>query len=641
MSDGFASFAELNPSMFSGRATQLNEFITERQKKLLDRGDEARAKLNSLDQVKDHARRMRETFIEKLGGIPARDRPLEAETTKTLRQDGYTLESVVFQARRGVYVTASLYLPDDLPTPAPAVLFLSGHTTEGRMGTRYQEVCQILAHAGLIVFAVDPVGQGERMSFYDPKTGKTAITDPVSDHDRCGVPSLCTGRFLGAYFVGNLSASVDYMLTRPEIDPARIGVTGCSGGGLQSLYLMTCDDRIAAAAPATFTTTRRDILGTCQSQDSEQIWPGCAAYGFDHFEPYIIFAPKPVLLLTVSSDFFPIEGAYEVYDRLRRIYALYGKEENISVFEDDACHQYTLPLARQAADFFCRVFHAERRPERVLKPLPIPDIRATRTGNVKGDFADAVTIPDETDALADKLRKQRAGLSPQEWLLSQVNRDRIPSKPWLRMADAVNTFRTDGYAGRAMMWWVQRNLAAFGLLIEKDGRGTDRTAPVILALWDNGTRAIPAHEAWIKEKCAAGSRVLVVDLPGVGSLEQAKLWGWSSYRDAYGTMYKLCCDLMYMDDSMAAMQTYHLLRTVDMLRESFGPVDISFRCEEQEGVYGIMAGYLTGLPREYAGSLATSVDKRVLAPKPLHYDNTLSYVIPGMLRHFDYDELMG
>ena len=262
MSGEFAPFAGMNSSIFSGRATQLNEFLAERQKKMLDRGDEVRAKLNSLDQVKDHARRMRETFIEKLGGIPARDCPPDAKTTKVLRQDGYTLESIVFRARRGVYVTASLYLPDDLPTPAPAVLFLSGHTREGRMGTRYQEVCQILAHAGLIVFAPDPVGQGERMSFYDPATGQCAVTNAVPDHDCCGVPSLCTGRFLGAYFVSDLAAAVDYMLTRPEIDPAKIGVTGCSGGGLQSLYMMTCDDRIAAAAPATFTTTRRDILGT-------------------------------------------------------------------------------------------------------------------------------------------------------------------------------------------------------------------------------------------------------------------------------------------------------------------------------------------------------------------------------------------
>ncbi len=640
MSGELTPFAGLNPSMFSGRAIQLSDFLTARQKRLLDQSDEARAELSSTEQVKEYARRMRETFLEKLGGIPARDCPLDAKTTKVLRQDGYTLESIVYKARRGVYVTASLYLPDDLPTPAPAVLYLSGHTAEGRMSRRYQEVCQILAHAGLIVFAPDPVGQGERKSFYDPKTGEYALTSPVPDHDRCGVPSLCTGRFLGAYFVSDLRAAVDCMLTRPEIDPARIGVTGCSGGGLQSLYMMVCDDRIAAAAPAAFTTTRRDILGTCQSQDSEQIWPGCAAYGFDHFEPYIIFAPKPVMLLTVSSDFFPVEGAYAVYDRLRPIYALYGKEENISIYEDDACHGYTLPLAEQTADFFCRVFGVNRRTGRELKPLPVPEIQATRTGNVKGDFADAVTIPDETDALAAELRSRRAGTSPREWLLAQTERDRIPAKPWLRMADAPNTVHANGYAGRAMMWWVQKDLAAFGVMIEKDAPTTNKNAPVVIALWDNGTRAIPAYEDRIRDLCAAGSRVLVVDLPGVGSLEQAKLWGWASYREAYGTMYKMCCDLMYMDDSMAAMQTYHLLRTVGMLRESLGAERISFYCAEQEGVYGIMAGYLTGLPREYAPDLLTDVQKQYLPQRPLTYDNTLSYIIPGMLRHFDYGELM-
>ena len=133
---------------------------------------------------------------------------------------------------------------------------------------------------------------------------------------------------------------------------------------------------------------------------------------------------------------------------------------------------------------------------------------------------------------------------------------------------------------------------------------------------------------------------MVVNLPGVGAIEQAHVWGWSPYRAAYGTMYKMCCDLMYMDDSMAAMQTYHLLRTVDMLRDYWQIDDVSLYCDRQEGVYGILASYLGEIPRVYGENLLTSVEGQILSQWPLNYDNTLSYLIPGMLKYFDYNELM-
>ncbi|MBQ4354820.1 MAG: prolyl oligopeptidase family serine peptidase [Clostridia bacterium] len=641
MENEFKPYASFNPSGFSGRATQLNEFISRRHHTHLDAGDAQRNQLDTVEKVEAHAKKMRETFIEKIGGIPERDCPLDAQITGVRDNGTYMVESIVFRARKGAYVTASMYIPKGLTGPQAAVLFLSGHTVEARMSDPYQRISQTLAEAGLVVFAVDPVGQGERHSFYKRETGEFITRDAVGDHDLCGIPSLATGRFLESYFMNDQFAAVDYMLTRPEIiDPARIGVTGCSGGGLQSLSIMTCDDRIAAAAPACFTTTRREILYTNQSQDSEQIWPGCAVYGFDHFEPYIIFAPKPALILTASSDFFPIEGAYEVYDKMKEIYALYGKEENIEIFEVNTCHGYPQEQGEEAADFFCRVFGVERKHPTNYKPIPVKEMQATACGNVLGAFEDAIAITDETRARAAELRKNRKSAEAEAWLTEKVNYARIPSKPWVRISDQFNDCHINGYTGKAIMWWVQKQLCAFGAIIANGDNPHPIQAETIIALWDNGSRAICEHEEWIKEQCDAGKQVLVVDLPGVGALEQAKLWGWSGYHGRYGTMYKMCCDLMYMDDSMAAMQTYHVLRTIDMVRDVLHIDDITLYCDEQEGVYGIMAGYLTGVKRVYGEKLLTSIEKQIISQYPLSYDNTLSYIIPGMLEYFDYDELM-
>lgn len=630
----FKHFSQFSPSRFSGRANQLNDFVNRRHLALLDEGDAKRAELDTIEKVEAHAAEMRKTFLEKLGGIPERDCPLDPITTKIIEKERFTLESVVFKARKGAYVTGTWYFPKNLTGPSAAVLFLCGHAANGRMFPQYQMICQMLVHAGLIVFAIDPAGQGERMSFYDRETGAYALQDAVDDHDLCGIPAMAAGHFLEAYFMNDQVSAVDYMLTRPEVDPARIGMTGCSGGGLQTISMMICDDRIAAAAPCCFTTTRREIISTNQTQDAEQIWPGCATYGFDHFEPFIIFAPKPVVILANSADFFPLEGAYEVHDCLKQIYALYGKEENIDISVAEGCHGFPFDHGKTAAEFFCRVFGIEKGAESAPQPLPDNELWTTKTGNVLGDFADAVIIPEETETQAEELRSRRKKDQVRDWLTERVNYARIPWKPWLKMTERGNDMVVDGYTGKGAMWWVQKELAAFGVFISKGDQIHLPSCPIVIALWNNGTQAIPEHTEWIREQCEAGKQVLVVDLPGTGTLVQTQLWHYK------GTLYKMCYDLIYMDDSMPAMQTYHLLRTVDMIREVLHIDDISFYCDDSEGSYGILAGYLAGLPREYGENLLCNVEKQIIAARPRYHDESLRYIIPGMLEYFDYDELM-
>lgn len=641
MSKDISAFKKLSPSSFSGLNVQLNEFLCRRQLALLEQSDKRRNEINSLEALGSYTQTMRQTFLDSFGGIPERDCPLNAKTTKTIDMGSYVIEDVIYNPRKNVYATASLYLPKGISTPAPAVLLLSGHRSAARMADTYQEVCQILVKSGLIVFAIDTIGQGERKNFYDRESGEYLLTAPVWDHDYSGIPSMCTGKFLEAYFLNEQFAAVDYLLTRKEVDPKRIGVTGNSGGGLQTVCMMACDERIAAAAPATFTTTRREMLYTGQSQDQEQIWPSCANYGFDHFEPFMIFAPKPAMILAVSSDFFPIEGTLEVYNKAKEIYALYGKENNIEMVTDKSCHHYTHMLADAAAEFFCRVFGIEKQVrDDNLCVLPVEQMNATKSGNVLGDFEDAKCILHETAERAEALRKNRKKDEARAWLTEKVYKDRLPFKPNLRISDRFTSEYTDEYTGKAAMWWVQERLAAYGILISKGRNEQPLTCPTVIALWDNGTKAIEEHKDWILSVCDSGKQVLVLDLPGVGSIEQARLWFDFAYREQYGTSYKMCADLLYMGDSMAAMHTYHLIRTVEMLKTELGISDVTLYCAEQEGVYGVMAGYLCDIKREYADSLMRSVEEKLIKNTFIDHDNTMCYLIPGMLEYFDYNELM-
>ena len=144
------------------------------------------------------------------------------------------------------------------------------------------------------------------------------------------------------------------MLTRPEIDPKKIGVTGNSGGGTQTMAMMAADDRIAAAAPATFVTSREAYMYSGEPQDSEQIWYGITEAGYDHINPIMTFAPKPLAILTVNYDFFALEGTRDTVIEAQRFYDMYGKRENLYWFRDDALHEYTPYLQRCAAKFFAK-----------------------------------------------------------------------------------------------------------------------------------------------------------------------------------------------------------------------------------------------------------------------------------------------
>jgi hypothetical protein len=146
---------------------------------------------------------------------------------------------------------------------------------------------------------------------------------------------------------------IDYLLTRPSVDAARIVVTGNSGGGTQTFLVMLADPRIAAAAPATFIPAREIYMWTGQPQDAEQNWFGYTAAGFDHQDILLAMAPKPVCVLAVTSDFFPIEGTRPP-SRARRAWDLWQRSDALQLVEDQTIHTYSPVLARAAARFFAR-----------------------------------------------------------------------------------------------------------------------------------------------------------------------------------------------------------------------------------------------------------------------------------------------
>lgn len=520
------------------------------------------------------------------------------------------------------------------------------------MDDTYQDVCRVLVRAGLVVFAFDPTGQGERSNFWNSETKTYDVGRTCPDHDTVGVPAVATGRFLQRFFICDEQRAIDYMCSRPEIDPERIGVTGNSGGGTQTLAIMTVDDRLKAAAPGTFVTNRRAYMYTGQAQDSEQWWPDMTEYGFDHVNPFMIFAPKPANILATRYDFFPIEGTVETYNEAKRVYGILGAEDNMRITFDNYIHKYTLPLAQAAAAFFTEVLGGEAVTVSTddLGAFTEQQMYATPTGQVSEAFADNKRIIEEVRGDAELCRSERFSFPDSErlararvFLSEKVYAHRLPTADFYpRIFPKSACMQVGGYMGITCSWWAQKKLFNYGVMIKRECDQDIEPTPVTLCVWTDGSKMISAHEGFIKEEIARGRQVFVLDVSGVGAIEQRNMILNAPYKDRYGTLFTLASMLLYSGDSMAAERTYGVLRAIEMLEKEFGVAesDIEIYSEGAEGIYGVMAAFLKPDMIARYGEGLLSVERDVIFAKPFLYDNTLPLLIPGMLHYFDYNDLI-
>lgn len=629
---------------FTHTGSQLKEHIYERSRHWYAVGEAQRDTLRTPADVRARQEKIRHDLIASLGGLPSSATPLNPRITGEVKGPGFRIEKVIFEARPHHYVTANLYLPDHLSRPAPAVLFLCGHIIPSRLGPAYQSVCQALAHAGMIVLAQDPVGQGERYSYLDPATGKPLVPPGTREHDTAGAQARFVGDGLARYFLHDAMRGVDYLLSRPEVDPKRIGVTGNSGGGTQVSLVMMADPRIAAAAPGTFIMSRDSYQRTGQSQDAEQIWSGFTRAGYDHEDILLAMAPKPVCVLAVTSDFFPIEGTRRTVNRARRIWELFPGAPALELVEDNAIHGYTPALARAAARFFSRQFFGREADMTGFTPQPLPDaeVACTKSGQVQTEFADAEFVFDATHARAAELERARQKLPAAErrtralaWLKDQVWRDR-DSAPlgtrWIERGRRVGPFAVE-----IAYWWPQSQLASMGALLRLPGAPANQ--PVTVAVWDDGLSAISKHAAWLLRECQSGRAVLVMNPSGIGPLRPDAINPYPM-QEFYGTLHKLSDDLDWIGDSLVALRTYEVLRSVEALAEwpELNRADVRFYGQGRMGVHAWLAAVLQPKPVacEWADRFRFA---DFTATRLYEARDVKSVVFPGVLRYFDTDEL--
>ncbi len=241
-----------------------------------------------------------------------------------------------------------------------------------------------LAEKGYLVLTYDPVGQGERIQFWNPETNESRLGASTREHSYLGAQCLLLGINLAQYMIWDSLRAMDYLLSRPDVDPNRIGCTGVSGGGTNTAYYVPFDERVHVSMPTCYITGFQALLETRGPQDAEQNLFGQLAVGLDHEDYLALVAPRPLQVGAATGDYFPLAGARRCVESARRVYALLGVADHLSIAEPEQPHGYHLPMRQAAYTWFNHWFGKEEEgtDETPIAVDPDETLYCTRSGNV-------------------------------------------------------------------------------------------------------------------------------------------------------------------------------------------------------------------------------------------------------------------
>ncbi|MFC1635595.1 alpha/beta hydrolase family protein, partial [Planctomycetota bacterium] len=326
--------------------------------------------VESLEDWQKLRPKYKEEYFHMLGLAPMPEKtPLKATITGSLQGDGYVVDMLHYQSRPKLYVTANLYRPKTVAKGQrlPAVLYVCGHSFRGRNGnkTAYQSHGMWFARHGYLCLVLDTLQLGEIAAIHHGTYREERWWWHSRGYTSAGVECL------------NGIRGIDYLISRPDVDPERIAVTGISGGGAATFWIAAADERAKVAVPVSGMAdlmsyvSNRVINGHCDCMflynTFQWPWTRIAA----------LIAPRPLLFVNSDKDgIFPMDANERVINRLERVYSLYGISDFVDSVVSIGGHAYRQDI-RQAAYRFINM-HLKNDP-RVIEDSEVDLI--TGSGN--------------------------------------------------------------------------------------------------------------------------------------------------------------------------------------------------------------------------------------------------------------------
>ena len=318
---------------------------------------------------RDRAIHLREQMLVALGLWPMFPKtPLKPTITGKLDRGDYTIEKVVLETLPGFTLSGNLYRPAGQCGRLPAILCPHGHWEDGRMNPEVQQRCIRWAKLGCIVFMYDMVG------YNDSKPFTHAFLNDRLRRWGLSLPTLQTWNSIRA---------LDWLTSLPDVDPARIGCTGESGGGTQTFLLTALDQRIKVSAPVVMVSDT--FQGGCVCENAAGL-----RFGTDNVEFAALCAPRPLIMVGASGD-WTAKTMSQAFPAIRGVYSLVGSSDRVTAQVFDFPHNYNKTTRNAVYAFMSRWL------------LGIEDSTKTQEGDQKPEKPeDLVTFDAAHPAPADR-----------------------------------------------------------------------------------------------------------------------------------------------------------------------------------------------------------------------------------------------
>jgi len=620
----------------------LQEYFVQSVHRIEKRANQRRTGLKTRAEAEAYVRDVREKIQQSFGPWPQRT-PLKPRIAGVVERDAYKIEKVVFESRPNFLVTANLYVPKGRKFPLPGVVGTCGHSSNGKAAEPYQSFAQGLARQGYVVLIYDPIGQGERLQYPDENL-KSRIGVGVREHLYAGNQQFLVGEFIGSWRAWDGIRALDYLLTREEVDPKQIGVTGNSGGGTMTTWLCGVESRWTMAAPSCFVITFRRNLENELPADTEQCPPQALALGLDHSDFLAAMAPKPVIILAKEGDYFDARGAEEAYQRLGHLYGLLGAKDKVGLFIGPGYHGYSQESREAMYQWFNNV---TRISEAKIEPELVIEKDETLYCAPRGQVCELNSSPiySFTREVSQTLAKKRRRSISEPMLKRRISQVlgfrglaalRSKEPPEYRI---LRNWRSRGYPRQYWTTYMIETEPGIHAVVYRlsDERLMSRPPKgqrrAILYISHQSSDAELRNEPLIKKLIEAepDSAFYTCDVRGIGE-SQPDTCNQNSYLDAYG------CDYFYAIHSIMLGKPYPGQRTCDVLR-----VLQWLKSNGHEEVHLVAKGW-GSIPATFAAVLSDKVKQVTLKNALTSYSDIaesetyswpLSALVPNILESFD------
>jgi hypothetical protein len=609
----------------------------------LDQRLERVERLKDVESIQIEQERLREQMIGRLGGFPDKT-PLHSSVVGVIQANGYRIEKVIFDSRPHHRITANFYVPNDASSNkrVPGIAVSSGHSRTAKTAEYNQRFGAMFASHGMAALVFDPIGQGERSQILG-EDGEVSYGGTTTEHMLIGVGATLVGKNTATYRIWDGMRALDYLASREEINPDKLGYTGCSGGGTLTSYVMALDPRVRCAAPACYLTTFRRLIETIGPQDAEQNLYSQIIDGIDQPDYVFMRAPLPTLISSTTQDFFNIDGSWENFRQSKQIYGRLGYPERVDLVEIEGPHgvqpEGLATITHWMKRWLCGVDQPVEPIE--LKIQESSSLLCTSTGQVLTSFADELSVVDLNSEFSEKLAKQRSlswgNLSDLE-KLAVVQSTAKATLPEENVAKFISKGLFDSPSGEAMCGVLMTDSCRIPCAVIRLGRTTSRWS---IILHDEGINGAARLTEVVEQRLKAGRHVVLLDLSGQGRTTTAKpdatLSDWKTFYLAY-----------LLGDSLVGLQTQDLLTVARFLEsevvkqknETASDFSIELVASGQSVIPALHAGVIGGgqrFERLTLSDLPPSWSEMVQVKAPV---GMLGSAVHGVLDSYDWPDLL-